>query len=40
VVLARDAAAAAANREIAASLESHWARITTGAGKSSERSGT
>lgn len=40
VVLARDAAGTAANPEIAASLESHWARISAGAGKSSERSGT
>jgi ribonuclease P protein component len=40
VVLARDATGTAANREIVASLESHWARIITGVSKSTERSGT
>ena len=40
VVLARDSTSTAANREIVASLESHWARITTGAGKATESSGT
>ena len=40
VVLARDATSKAANREIVASLESHWARITTSATNSTERSST
>jgi ribonuclease P protein component len=40
VVLARDSTSIAANREIVASLELHWARITTGARKSTESSGT
>ena len=31
VVLARDAATAAPNKEIVASLDQHWARITSGA---------
>ena len=33
VVLAREAAGAAPNVEIASSLEKHWARIATGAGR-------
>lgn len=40
VVLARDATGTAVNRDIVASLESHWARITTGASTATERSGT
>ena len=33
VVLARDATTTAARGELVASLEKHWARVTTGAGK-------
>jgi len=40
VVLARDKARAATNREIFASLESHWARIAAGGAKPTESSGT
>lgn len=40
VVLARDATSTAATREIVASLESHWARITIGSSNTTESSGT
>jgi ribonuclease P protein component len=40
VVLARDAARGATNREITASLDAHWARITTAGTKATGRSST
>jgi ribonuclease P protein component len=40
VFLARDAVKTAANPEIVASLDLHWARISTSVGKAKESSGT
>jgi hypothetical protein len=40
VVLAREAAVAASAREIAGSLEQHWARIAAGAARQQGNSGT